>query len=143
MYKRQTQAFTLFATHYFELTEFPATHHAAMNVHVSAAEAGRDIVFLHAIEPGPASKSYGVQVARLAGMPAAVLNHARHTLDALEAHASEQQLQVDLFAAPPAPEAAPVSAVESALAGINPDAMSPREAMDALYQLKALAAKNR
>ncbi|MBX9816438.1 MAG: DNA mismatch repair protein MutS, partial [Burkholderiaceae bacterium] len=65
----KTQAFTLFATHYFELTEFPATHHAAMNVHVSAAEAGRDIVFLHAIEPGPASKSYGVQVARLAGMP--------------------------------------------------------------------------
>jgi len=137
----KTQAFTLFATHYFELTEFPATHHAAMNVHVSAAEAGRDIVFLHAIEPGPASKSYGVQVARLAGMPAAVLNHARHTLDALESHASEQQLQVDLFAAPPAPEAPPASAVESALADINPDAMSPREAMDALYQLKALASK--
>ena len=53
----KTQAFTLFATHYFELTEFPATHHAALNVHVSATEAGRDIVFLHAIEPGPASKS--------------------------------------------------------------------------------------
>jgi len=138
----KTQAFTLFATHYFELTEFPATHHAALNVHVSATEAGRDIVFLHAIEPGPASKSYGVQVARLAGMPAAVLNHARHTLDSLEAHASEQQLQVDLFAAPPAPDAAPASAVENALAAINPDALSPREAMDALYQLKALAAKS-
>ncbi|MFM2253185.1 MAG: hypothetical protein RJB68_1522 [Pseudomonadota bacterium] len=138
----KTQAFTLFATHYFELTEFPATHHAALNVHVSAAEAGRDIVFLHAIEPGPASKSYGVQVARLAGMPAAVLNHARHTLDALEAQASESQAQVDLFAAPPAIEIIAASALDMALAAINPDAMSPREAMDALYQLKALAAKN-
>ncbi len=137
----KTQAFTLFATHYFELTEFPATHHAALNVHVSAAEAGRDIVFLHAIEPGPANKSYGVQVARLAGMPAAVLNHARHTLDALEAQASESQAQVDLFAAPPATEIVAASAVETALAAINPDAMSPREAMDALYQLKALASK--
>ncbi|ARV18172.1 DNA mismatch repair protein MutS [Curvibacter sp. AEP1-3] len=137
----KTQAFTLFATHYFELTEFPATHHAALNVHVSAAEAGRDIVFLHAIEPGPASKSYGVQVARLAGMPAAVLNHARHTLDALEAQASESQAQVDLFAAPPATEIVAASAVETALSAINPDAMSPREAMDALYQLKALASK--
>ena len=137
----KTQAFTLFATHYFELTEFPATHHAALNVHVSAAEAGRDIVFLHAIEPGPASKSYGVQVARLAGMPAAVLNHARHTLDALEAQASESQAQVDLFAAPPATEIVAASAVETALVAINPDAMSPREAMDALYQLKALANK--
>ncbi|MDH4451246.1 MAG: DNA mismatch repair protein MutS [Rhodoferax sp.] len=135
----KTQAFTLFATHYFELTEFPATHHAAHNVHVSAAEAGRDIVFLHAIEPGPASKSYGVQVARLAGMPAAVLHHARHTLDALEAQADAQRVQVDLFAAPPASEVGTTSVVETALAAINPDALSPREAMDALYQLKALA----
>ena len=67
----KTQAFTLFATHYFELTEFPAKHHAAVNVHVSAAESGADIVFLHEIQPGPASRSYGIQVARLAGMPAA------------------------------------------------------------------------
>jgi DNA mismatch repair protein MutS len=137
----KTQAFTLFATHYFELTEFPATHHAALNVHVSAAEAGRDIVFLHAIESGPASRSYGIQVARLAGMPAAVLNQARHTLDALEAQATQSQAQVDLFAAPPVQEVAPASAVEAAVAALNPDAMSPREAMDALYQLKALASK--
>jgi DNA mismatch repair protein MutS len=138
----KTQAFTLFATHYFELTEFPATHHAALNVHVSAAEAGRDIVFLHAIEPGPASRSYGIQVARLAGMPAAVLNQARHTLDTLEAQASVTQAQVDLFAAPPAVEAPPVSAVEAALAAMDPDAMSPREAMDALYQLKSQIGKS-
>nr|WP_315495600.1 DNA mismatch repair protein MutS [uncultured Rhodoferax sp.] len=137
----KTQAFTLFATHYFELTEFPATHHAAMNVHVSAAEAGRDIVFLHAIEPGPASRSYGIQVARLAGMPAAVVNQARHTLEALETQATASQAQVDLFAAPPAIEMEASSAVETALAGINPDALSPREAMEALYQLKALAAQ--
>jgi DNA mismatch repair protein MutS len=135
----KTQAFTLFATHYFELTEFPATHHHAVNVHVSAAESGRDIVFLHAIEPGPASRSYGIQVARLAGMPAAVLNQARHTLDALETQASQVQAQVDLFAAPPLVDQAPASAVEAAVAALNPDAMSPREAMDAIYQLKALA----
>ena len=134
----KTQAFTLFATHYFELTAFPASHHAAVNVHVSAAEAGRDIVFLHAIEPGPASKSYGVQVARLAGMPTAVLNQARHTLDALEANATASQLQVDLFAAAPVAEVASVSAVEAVVAALDPDAMSPREAMDAIYQLKAL-----
>ena len=77
----KTQAFTLFATHYFELTEFPAKHHCAVNVHVSAAESGADIVFLHEIQPGPASRSYGIQVARLAGMPAGVVNHARHALD--------------------------------------------------------------
>ncbi len=137
----RTQAFTLFATHYFEITQFPATHHQAINVHVSAAESGRDIVFLHEIQPGPASKSYGIQVARLAGMPAAVLNQARHTLEALENNASASQTQVDLFAAPAAQAEAPASAVDQALAEINPDGLSPREALDALYQLKKLAAR--
>jgi DNA mismatch repair protein MutS len=137
----KTQAYTLFATHYFELTEFPAQHHAAVNVHVSAVESGRDIVFLHEIQPGPASKSYGIQVARLAGMPAAVVNQARHTLEALEAKASETHAQVDLFAAPPATESIAASALETALEAINPDSLSPREALDALYQLKALAGK--
>ncbi len=134
----KTQSFTLFATHYFELTDFPATHHSAVNVHVSAAESGRDIVFLHAIEPGPASRSYGIQVARLAGIPATVLNQARHTLEALEQQASTVQAQVDLFA--PAPAQAPTapSPLEAFVAALNPDAMSPREAMDAIYQLKSL-----
>ena len=134
----KTQSFTLFATHYFELTDFPATHHSAVNVHVSAAESGRDIVFLHAIEPGPASRSYGIQVARLAGIPATVLNQARHTLEALEQQASTAQAQVDLFA--PAPAQAPTapSPLEAFVAALNPDAMSPREAMDAIYQLKSL-----
>ena len=135
----RTQAYTLFATHYFELTEFPATHHAAVNVHVSAAESGRDIVFLHELQAGPASRSYGIQVARLAGMPAAVLNQARHTLDALEQQASAAQAQVDLFAAAPDEAPPPTSAVDHALAGIDPDALSPREALEALYQLKKLA----
>jgi DNA mismatch repair protein MutS len=138
----KTQAFTLFATHYFELTEFPATHHSALNVHVSATESGRDIVFLHEIQSGPASKSYGIQVARLAGMPAAVLNQARHTLDALELQATESQAQVDLFAAAPAIETIAASALDIRLAAINPDALSPREALEALYQLKALVGRS-
>ncbi|MGJ7507045.1 DNA mismatch repair protein MutS [Variovorax sp. GT1P44] len=134
----RTRAFTLFATHYFELTEFPATHHGAVNMHVSATEAGRDIVFLHEMQPGPASKSYGIQVARLAGMPAAVVNHARQALEALEAQQTQTRAQVDLFAPPPEAEAPTASAVESALIAIDPDAMSPREALEALYALKKL-----
>ena len=135
----KTRAFTLFATHYFELTELPATARHAVNMHVSAVENGADIVFLHEIQAGPASRSYGLQVAKLAGMPAAVLHHARHALAALEERAAEDAQQVDLFAPPPAPEMAMGSAVEAALALINPDQLSPREALDALYQLKRLA----
>jgi DNA mismatch repair protein MutS len=137
----KTQAFTLFATHYFELTEFPVRHHGAVNVHVSAVESGADIVFLHHIEPGPASKSYGIAVARLAGVPAGVVSHARHALAALETQQDATRAQVDLFAAPPETAAAEPSAIDQALAGIDPDALSPREALDALYQLKKLAAR--
>ena len=137
----KTQAYTLFATHYFELTEFPAKHHAAVNVHVSAVESGRDIVFLHEIQPGPASKSYGIQVARLAGMPAAVVNQARQTLEALEAQATQSNAQVDLFAPPPATEIIATHAIETALEAINPDNLSPREALEALYRLKVLSGK--
>jgi DNA mismatch repair protein MutS len=132
----KTQAFTLFATHYFELTEFPATHHAALNMHVGATESGNDIVFLHELQAGPASKSYGVQVAKLAGMPTGVLNHARHTLTALEAGANQNRVQVDLFATPPENESNAPSLLESALNQIDPDALSPREALEALYSLK-------
>ncbi|MSP36388.1 MAG: DNA mismatch repair protein MutS [Limnohabitans sp.] len=132
----KTQAFSLFATHYFELTEFPATHHAALNMHVGATESGNDIVFLHELQAGPASKSYGVQVARLAGMPTSVLNHARQTLTALEAGANENRIQVDLFAPPPESVHAGPSALEAALNQIDPDALSPREALEALYSLQ-------
>lgn len=137
----KTQAFTLFATHYFELTELPAQARHAVNLHVSAAESGHDIVFLHELQSGPASRSYGIQVAKLAGIPAAVLHHARHTLTALEDRASQHQAQVDLFSAPPAPEPASASPLEVALAQLQPDVLSPREALEALYQLKRLAEK--
>jgi len=136
------RAFTLFATHYFELTEFPAKHQQALNMHVSAVESGEDIVFLHEIQPGPASRSYGVQVARLAGMPASLVRQARATLEALEAKAGEGEAQIDLFAAPPEPApgvAAATSPALEALQDLDPDALSPREALEALYKLKALS----
>ncbi|MDB5869903.1 MAG: mismatch repair protein MutS, partial [Polaromonas sp.] len=135
----KAQAFTLFATHYFELTEFPARHHAASNVHVSAIESGSDIVFLHHIEPCPASKSYGIAVAKLAGVPAAVVNHARHALAALETQQAQASAQVDLFAPPPPAASAEKSALDAALGTIDPDALTPREALDALYRLKKIA----
>jgi DNA mismatch repair protein MutS len=139
----RNRSFTLFATHYFELTELPARHERAVNLHVGAVESGHDIVFLHQIEPGPASRSYGVQVARLAGMPAPLIRQARATLEALEAKAQAGQAQVDLFAPPPAPPAAEPSALESALSAIDPDALTPREALDALYRLKTLHTENK
>ena len=138
----KTQALTLFATHYFELTEFPAKHHGAVNVHVSAVESGTDIVFMHHIEPGPASKSYGIAVAKLAGVPAGVVNHARHALSALESQQIIARAQVDLFAAPPEAPGPEKSASDKALGNIDPDTLSPREALDALYRLKKLASQS-
>ena len=135
----RNKSFTLFATHYFELTEFPARHERAINLHVGAVESGHDIVFLHQLEPGPASRSYGVQVARLAGMPASLVRQARATLEALEAQQQAGDAQVDLFAPPADMTAAPApSPVAAALAGIEPDSLTPREALDALYRLKQL-----
>jgi len=136
----RNKAFTLFATHYFELTEFPTRHPRAINVHVSAAESGHDVVFLHEVQPGPASRSYGVQVARLAGVPGAIVRQAQHTLEALERQSREGAAQVDLFSAPP-PQASPQAppAALQALAQLDPDTLTPREALDALYRLKALA----
>jgi DNA mismatch repair protein MutS len=143
----RNRAFTLFATHYFELTAFPEKHAGAINLHVSAAEStqGRDIVFLHEVQPGPASRSWGVQVARLAGMPAGVVRQARAALEALEAQQRATHAQVDLFAAPPAPEPLPpdtTSALEEALCALEPDSLTPREALDALYRLKNLQTRN-
>jgi DNA mismatch repair protein MutS len=141
----RNRAFTLFATHYFELTAFPEKHPGAQNVHVSAAEAAgsagsksEGIVFLHQIEPGPASRSYGVQVARLAGMPAPLIRQARAALEALESNSSAQQAQVDLFAAPPAAPTVEPSTLDRAVDALEPDTLSPREALDALYRLKEL-----
>ena len=139
----KSQSFTLFATHYFELTEFPVKHRQAMNVHVSAAESSPSggnggIVFLHEIQAGPASRSYGIQVARLAGVPNSVLQHAKYALTALESDAASGKVQVDLFAPPPEPIEAGPSPLEAKLSQIDPDTLSPRDALDALYQLKKL-----
>ncbi len=134
----RNKSFTLFATHYFELTEFPKRHERAINLHVGAVESGHDIVFLHQIEPGPASRSYGVQVARLAGMPATLIRQARATLEALEAKAESGQAQVDLFATPPPAPAREPTPLERELAAIDPDRLSPREALEAMYRLQAL-----
>jgi len=141
----RNRSFTLFATHYFELTAFPERHARALNVHVGATErhgrGGDDIVFLHEIEPGPASRSYGVQVARLAGMPAPLIRQARATLEALEAQQAAGAAQVDLFAVPPPPAAddsREPGALERELQALEPDTLTPRQALDALYRLKSL-----
>ncbi len=146
----RNRSFTLFATHYFELTDFPAQHERAQNVHVAAVESGEgnDIAFLHEIEAGPASRSYGVQVARLAGMPPALLRNARSALERLEAERIARQPQIDLFAATGAADAAVAdrdalagvanSALGEAVAALDPDILTPREALDALYRLKTL-----
>jgi DNA mismatch repair protein MutS len=86
----KNKAFTLFATHYFELTALPEKHPRSANVHVGVAESGDDIVFLHELQHGPASRSYGVQVARLAGMPHTLIRQARATLESLESQQRQQ-----------------------------------------------------
>jgi len=138
----RNRAFTLFATHYFELTALPATLDRAVNVHVAVAETrtrrGEEIVFLHDITPGPASRSYGVQVARLAGIPAGVLRQARAALEVLEKRQESNGSQIDLFASAPPASQIKTSVVEQALEAIDPDTLTPRQALDALYALRAL-----
>jgi DNA mismatch repair protein MutS len=136
----------LFATHYFELTRLPSVQPEAANVHLAAAESHKGIVFLHEVKDGPASRSYGIQVAQRAGIPAAVVRMARRELEKLETQGS-QVPQLALFAAPQAADDASVQAqadtaandaVRDALAGIDPDLLSPREALEAVYRLKSL-----
>jgi len=147
---------TLFATHYFELTQLPAEFPQAANVHLSAVEHGHGIVFLHAVNEGPANQSYGLQVAQLAGVPNAVIRAARKHLAHLEQQSAAQPApQLDLFASP-APmlvedadderdataQAVPPSMQElvERLRGIDPNDLRPREALDLLYELHELAA---
>jgi DNA mismatch repair protein MutS len=137
----QVGAKALFATHYHELTELSARLPRLKNFNVAVREWHDQVVFLRKIVEGGTDKSYGIQVARLAGMPAAVLNHARHALETLETNASQAKAQVDLFAAPPPAPVAALSPVQARLAEIDPDALSPREALDALYALKKMADK--
>lgn len=139
------RALTLFATHYFELTRLPSLQPEAANIHLAAAESHKGIVFLHEVRDGPASRSYGIQVAQRAGIPAAVVRMARRELEKLETHGA-QVPQLPLFAPPPdageteetQAQAAASDALRDALGSIDPDLLSPREALDALYRLKGL-----
>jgi DNA mismatch repair protein MutS len=141
----RTRAFTLFATHYFELTTLPEEFAGMANLHLDAVEHGERIVFLHAVRDGPANQSYGLQVAALAGVPAAVIERARARLRELEeaAHAHSQDhsdrsdeprqmAQLSLFA----PE--PPSPALQCLRDLDPDQLSPRQALETLYRLKTM-----
>jgi DNA mismatch repair protein MutS len=134
------QAFTLFATHYFELTTLAREVEGCVNVHLDATEHGEGIVFLHAVKEGPASRSYGLQVAQLAGVPREVILRAREYLNALESQRDAQkqagaQGELPLFAAPSASAADPVRV---ALGELDPDSLSPKAALEAIYSLRAL-----
>ncbi|MDX2463445.1 MAG: DNA mismatch repair protein MutS [Porticoccus sp.] len=148
----KVKAFTLFATHYFELTSLPDKTLGVANVHLDATEYKDDIVFLHTIQEGPASQSYGIQVAKLAGIPAEVLALARKELASLEAGA-HPTVKPTLSAEPfpknqPAPFQSELFAdtlgakVLDTLSSIEPDDLTPREALDQLYALKKLCSKN-
>jgi len=139
----KNRCLTLFATHYFELTRLSHEYSELANVHLDAVEHNDRIVFMHSVEEGPANQSYGIQVAALAGIPTAVVRAARKQLREFEQRAAVDPLQPDLFAQdfqanPPEPaEPEPHPAIER-LAAIDPDSLTPREALDALYALKSL-----
>ena len=136
----RNRARTLFATHYHELAGLESRLAHVCNLSMTAREWNGDLVFLHEAAPGAADRSYGVQVARLAGVPAAVVSRAREVLDRLEgekrATISLDDLPLFAVAEPPPPPRS--SAVEDALQAIEPDELSPREALEALYRLKGL-----
>ncbi|MBV6422851.1 MAG: DNA mismatch repair protein MutS [Steroidobacteraceae bacterium] len=142
----KVRGYTLFATHYFELTALAADIDTCANVHLDATEHGDALVFLHAVKDGPADRSYGLAVAQLAGVPRPVIAAARDYLAELEAqrdgHAAARangaaQRELALTAPPPepAPQALTERAVLDELHAIDPDALTPRAALDALYEL--------
>ena len=134
----KNRGYALFSTHYFELTRLAEDYAECANVHLDAVEHGHSIVFLHAVEEGPASQSYGIQVAALAGIPGSVIRDAKRRLRQLENREIDTGPQGDLFAAAPEPvEAEPHPALD-ALRALEPDNLSPREALEKLYELKRL-----
>jgi DNA mismatch repair protein MutS len=133
----KTCCYALFSTHYFELTRLAHDAPECANVHLDAVEHAHSIVFLHALEEGPASQSYGIEVAALAGIPGAVIREARRRLRQLENREVAAGLQPDLFASAAAPEPEPHPAVD-ALAALDPDSLTPRAALEKLYELKKL-----
>ena len=151
---KRTRAFTLFATHYFELTRLPQEAEGVLNVHLDATEHGEKLVFLHAVREGPASRSYGLQVALLAGVPREVVAMARRHLERLERqaeaqarHAAGPQGQLPFDTAPVAVDVAPLVAVPAGpdytqlvdeLSTADPDRLTPREALELVYRLRGL-----
>jgi len=140
---RNVRAFTLFATHYFELTSLATELEGCANVHLDATEHGDKLIFLHTVKPGPANQSYGLQVAALAGVPPKVISAARKYLHELErrsaaAHGPRPQQELLLEFPQDEPEDHPAVV---ALGSLDPDALSPKAALDALYQLKKLVGK--
>lgn len=138
-----TRARAIFATHYHELTSLAESLGAAANASLRAREWKQDLIFLHEVQPGAADRSYGVQVARLAGLPKSAVARALQVLKRLESeHAREDALPLFASFVPEADESHLTSpseqALSEALAAIDPDALSPRQALDALYALKAM-----
>ena len=133
------RSFTLFATHYFELTRLPDEQPGIVNVHLNAVEHGEAIVFMHRVQDGPADRSYGLQVAALAGVPPVVIQQARQRLRLLERQMLRRELparprassQIALFSETSHP-------VITALTHLNPDALTPKQALTELQRLRAL-----
>ncbi len=135
----KNKALSLFATHYFEMTRLALENQEAANVHLDAVEHKDTVVFLHAVEEGPASRSYGLQVAALAGVPKPVIRQAKRYLQLLEDSSLVRGNQEDLFSRKTQSEPEPaVDPVREELQKINPDELSPREALELLYRLKKL-----
>ncbi len=134
---QKSTAFTLFATHYFELTLLPEQYDNIHNVHLDAIEHGDDIIFMHRVKPGPANQSYGLQVAKLAGIPPQAIELARQKLLLLEQQSKHSAPQIDLFSEPvnPLPVESPLV---DALSDLEIDNLTPRQALDTLYHLKSL-----
>jgi len=132
------RSYTLFATHYFELTRLSEEFKQLANVHLDAIEHQHSIVFLHSVNEGAASQSYGLQVAALAGVPNSVIRNAKKQLVKLEQNSAAQNPQGDLFAATPEAPEPKEHPLLSALRDLQPDEMSPKEALERMYQLKKL-----
>jgi DNA mismatch repair protein MutS len=133
------RCYTLFATHYFELTALAGALANVANVHLDAVEHKDRIVFLHRLEGGPADRSYGIHVAHLAGIPREVVRAARKHLSELERQLKPQGPQPDLFSASPSPpDPAPAHPVLEELAALKPDELSPKDALALIYRLRQL-----
>ena len=134
----KNRAFTLFATHYFELTHLPELFENISNVHLDAIEHGEKIVFLHKVQDGSASQSYGIQVAALAGVPREVIQLAKAELQKVE---RQTNLNFNSAAISPIDQSEPYQELLNELDNIDPDSLSPREALDLIYQLKKKSSK--